>query len=101
MTDNKATAFADPVFNLIRVDPEFSFWDTENSRLQDGRASYGFGFHFFFLGGLQFNWAWAQRLNYTQFIPTGIDPVTGLLQWEPTEADGGDLRMDFYIMYDW
>jgi hypothetical protein len=101
LTDNKATAFADPVFNLIRVDPEFSFWDTENSRLQDGRASYGFGFHFFFLGGLQFNWAWAQRLNYTQFIPIGIDPNTGFVEWEPSEADGGDLRMDFYIIYDW
>ena len=57
--------------------------------------------HFFFLGGLQFNWAWAQRLDYTQFVPIGIDPTTGFIEWEPTRADTGNLQMDFYIIYDW
>ena len=93
--------FADPEYGFVRVSPEFSFWDSENDRLQDGRASYGFGFSFFFLGGLQFNWAWAQRLDFTQFVPESIDPITGFIQWRPSDGYRGDLSMDFYIVYDW
>ena len=43
------------------------FWDSENNRLQDGRASYGMGFQFLFIGGLQLNWVWSKRLPFTQY----------------------------------
>jgi outer membrane protein assembly factor BamA len=92
----------DPYTGVIRADysqpvPEiiqFKFWDNDNNRLQDGRASYGFGFQFFFIGGLQFNWVWSNRFDYTQFLyDVDGSPI-------PTEADKGDTRQDFYIMFD-
>ena len=100
--------FYDPNYNGnfggIRIDPAtqqavpFSFWDSENNRLQDGRASYGFGLQAFILG-LQMNWSWARRMEYTQYeldfgggtVPIGINK---------TKADTGGTRMDFYIVYD-
>jgi Tol biopolymer transport system component len=63
--------------------------------LQDGRASFGWGFQFLFLGGLQFNWVWAQRMDYLQYQYLG--PDAGTFQ----KVDAGGTRMDFYIMYDW
>lgn len=84
----------------IRVDPTtgqpvpFSFWDSDESRLQDGRASYGTGFQFFFIGGLQFNWAWAKRLDYTQVV---CDTISGCVK---TKANTGGWRSEFYIVYD-
>jgi hypothetical protein len=94
----------DPETRGIRVDysqevPQpigFEFWDSENNRLQDARASYGVGFQFFFIGGLQFNWVWSQRMDYTQYIyPDGLagPPVA-------VEADTGGTRSDFYIQFD-
>ncbi len=86
---------------LVRADPRtgqiipFRFWDSENDRLQDGRASYGFGFQFRFLGGLQLNWAWAEVLDYTQYV---FDFDTQ--QLVATEADTSGRRMDFYIAFD-
>jgi outer membrane protein assembly factor BamA len=88
----------------VRVDPlsgepiPFSFWDDENDRLQDGRASYGSGFQAFILG-LQMNWSWARQMDYTQYAiqfddlgnPTGISK---------TRANTGGTRMDFYIVFD-
>ena len=61
----------DPETFLIRADYSqipavpigFKFWDSENNRLQDARASYGVGFQFFFIGGLQFNWVWSKRME--------------------------------------
>jgi hypothetical protein len=78
----------------------FKFWDSDNHRLQDGRASYGFGFQFLFLGGLQFNWSWSRRLPYTQYSPV-FDPNSGaFLGLSPTKANTDGTHMDFYIVYD-
>ena len=91
-------------FGGVRIDPAtsesvpFSFWDGENNRLQDGRASYGFGLQAYILG-LQMNWSWARRLDYTQYeldfgggtVPIGINK---------TKANKGGTRMDFYIVFD-
>ncbi len=83
----------------FRVDPSngerigFKFWDSDNDRLQDGRASYGTGFQFFFIGGLQFNWVWSRQMDYTQYVCD----LAGCIK---TEADTGGTRMDFYIAFD-
>jgi hypothetical protein len=92
--------FYDPELGGFRVDPmtgpiRFKFWDSDESRLQDGRASYGMGFQFRFVGGLQFNWAFVTRMKYTQFVP---DLLTGSLV--KTEA-GDEHRSEFYIVFDW
>jgi WD40-like Beta Propeller Repeat len=101
----------DPLFGVIRADYSqatpvlipFDFWDSENGQLQDGRGSYGVGFQFFFLGGLQFNWIWAWRMDHTQyvyaiapsgFIDTSQPPV-------PVTLDTGGVVSDFYIQFDW
>ena len=81
--------FYDPDLNAVRVQPlvdssgnvtfrniPFDFYDSKNNRLQDLRGSYGAGFQFFFLGGLQFNWSWAKRLSYTRYVD---DPSTPLV----------------------
>ena len=100
----------DPSLRSIRIDVTgravpFKFWDSDNDRLQDGRASYGLGFHFLFLGGLQFNWAWAKRVEHTGFAR---DPLTGLAALDPLTGEpikikvkDSKTRMDFYIIYDW
>jgi outer membrane protein assembly factor BamA len=74
----------------------FKFWDSENNRLQDARGSYGFGLQFFFLGGLQFNWAWAKRMDYTQYL---FDPNVG--DFVPTKAHNGGYDVNFYIVFDY
>jgi hypothetical protein len=97
----------DPELRTIRVDPTtgqpipFEFWDSENDRLQDGRASYGAGFQLLFLGGLQFNWAWAKILPYTQFVPVLDDSGVFVVGLAPEEVDDDGTRMDFYIVFDW
>lgn len=75
---------------------EFDFWDSENNRLQDARGAYGFGFQFIFLGGLQFNWTWAERLAYSRWV-YDLDAMENVR----IEEDGGDRRMEFYIAFDW
>ena len=96
--------FYDPEFGFggFRVDPatgnpiKFKFWDSDNRRFQDGRGSYGWGFQFLFVGGLQFNWSWAQRMPYTRYVP---DPNNlGVLI--PQAGDTGGTRTDFYIIFD-
>ena len=99
--------FYDPDLQAIRAyfDPNtgelhnipFRFWDSQNHRFQDLRATWGAGFQFFFLGGLQFNWAWAKRLDYTRYVPDLTNP--GFLV--PIKADTGGVRSEFYIVYDW
>ena len=86
-------AVSHPILKGIKEE-DLKFWDSDNSRLQDGRASYGFGFQFFFIGGLQFNWVWSRRFDYTQFL---YDIDGSLI---PVEADTGGTRSDFYIMFD-
>lgn len=75
----------------------FHWWDRQNGRLQDLRASYGAGFQFFFLGGLQLNWAWAKRFPYTRYVPDPANPGTLM----PVEADTGGFKSVFYITFDW
>jgi hypothetical protein len=77
----------------------FKFWDSANSRLQDGRGSYGWGFQFLFIGGLQFNWAWAQRMPYTRYEPDSID-AQGRMVLVPRKADTGGTHTEFYIVFD-
>ncbi len=96
----------DPELGAIRTNPvfggnpiKFRAWDPEHHRLQDARGSYGFGFQFLFIGGLQFNWAWAQRLPYTRYVPI-FDPATLNYNLVPENADTGGRRMEFYIVYD-
>jgi hypothetical protein len=93
-------AFYDPVLRGIR-DPElypFEFWDSENSRLQDLRASYGVGFWVPILG-LQWNWVWSKKVPFTQYwpSPTAEDPFRLI----KVEADTDQVVSQFYIVYDW
>jgi Tol biopolymer transport system component len=74
----------------------FKAWDSANDRLQDARGSYGYGFQFRFIGGLQFNWVWSHRLPYTRYVP---DPA-GSGQLVPVKADTGGTRTDFYVVFD-
>ena len=98
--------FYDPELRGFRVTPDgepiaFDFWDSENSRLQDGRGAYGVGFQFFFLGGLQFNWVWANRLSYTQYCNDGInDPCLNGTNLIPVKARDVGTVSQFYIAFD-
>ncbi|HZN53762.1 MAG TPA: hypothetical protein VFB67_00440 [Candidatus Polarisedimenticolaceae bacterium] len=101
--------FYDPDLLAVRVEPDgfgsartvpFDWWDDKNDRLQDLRASYGAGFQFFFLGGLQLNWSWAKRLSYTHFV-FNDDPSTPQFDLVPVKADVGGVRTEFYITFDW
>jgi hypothetical protein len=97
----------DPELRNIRINPltgepiKFKFWDSDEDRLQDGRASYGTGFSFFFLGGLQFNWAWSKRLPYTQYQPVLDQSGFFIIDLVPEEVDDDETRVDFYIVFDW
>jgi hypothetical protein len=85
----------DSVARQFRAD-EFDFWDSENNQLQDGRAAYGVGFQFRFIGGLQFNWVWSHRLDYTQLTyPDGPDQPA-----VKVDGDTAGTRSDFYIQFD-
>jgi hypothetical protein len=89
----------DPATQSIRVRPDglqfvavpFDFWDSDSNQLQDGRASYGTGFQFLFLGGLQLNWIWAKRFAYMQY-----DPLNDLF----VKVDDSRTRQEFYIVFD-
>ena len=99
--------FFDPDAQVVRANFDgsrftavpFEMWDSENDRLQDLRGSYGVGFQFFFLGGLQFNWAWSHSMSYTTFADS--DPSVGIVQLQKVKADTGGWRQDFYIVFDW
>jgi hypothetical protein len=56
------------------------------------------GFQFFFIGGLQFNWAWAKRFPYTRYVDDPLLPGINLI---PVSANIGGLTSEFYIAYDW
>jgi outer membrane protein assembly factor BamA len=57
-------------------DQTFQFWDGENGRLKDGRASYGAGFSIYFLG-----------------LPWNIDFAR---QWDFKQTTGG-TQTEFYV----
>lgn len=92
----------DPTTGLVRFDATtgnaipFDFWDSENNRLQDLRGSYGTGLQFRFLGGLQFNWVWAKRLAYTEYV---FDFGSGTFG-PAVEAQRGGTESQFYITFD-
>ncbi len=91
--------FYDPDVQAVRPGIPFHWWDRANNRPQDLRGSWGSGFQFFFLGGLQFNWSWAKRFPYTRYID---DPSTPLVfDLIPVKADVGGVRTEFYITFDW
>ena len=93
-------SFYDPDGFFVRPGIPFNWWDNENNRMQDLRASYGAGFQFLFLGGLQFNWSWSKRMDYTRYVDG--DPSTPFV-FEPlaVKADTGGVRSEFYIAFDW
>jgi len=96
----------DPNSGFVRVDElgqpiEFGFWDSTNDRLQDLRGSYGVGFQFMFLGGLQFNWTFAKRLEFTEYVcdvPVFLGPCSGTVV--PVEGDNSGTQTQFYIAFD-
>lgn len=51
--------------NETTVFREFKFYDSDENRLQDGRASYGLGFSFW-MGFLELNWTFSRRLPYAE-----------------------------------
>lgn len=81
------------------VHRRFRFWDSENSKLGDGRAAYGFGWGFY-LGPFQLTWSFAKQLPNTVEVCNGIDASysTGC---EITRIDDpfhdGDTVTQFYI----
>ncbi len=89
---------------------EFDFYDSEENRLQDGRASYGFGFNFR-LGFLELNWTFARRLPYAEtrvtsqcsdafaLAFTAEEAAAALAQCPLEEVDDSTFRSDFYIGY--
>jgi outer membrane protein assembly factor BamA len=90
----------DPNTGFVRVDETggaipFDVWDSANDRLQDVRGSYGAGFQFLFLGGLQFNWVWAKRLPFTDFE---FDALSSTVV--PIEGDNSGTQTQFYITFD-
>jgi hypothetical protein len=92
-------SFYDPDAFAVRPGIPFDWWDSKNDRLQDLRGSYGAGFQFFFVGGLQFNWAWSKRLSYTRYVD---DPSTPLIfDLIPVEGNSGGTQSEFYITFDW
>jgi Tol biopolymer transport system component len=88
-------------FGFVARPIRFDFWDSEENRLQDGRASYGWGFQFRFIG-LQFNWVWANALPYTQFVPENLacNPFNEPCLLTPEERDP-ETQSEFYIAFDW
>jgi hypothetical protein len=53
---------------------EFDFWDSKNSSLGDGRASWGFGWNFW-LGPFQLTWAFARQFDNTFEVCETTDPA--------------------------
>ena len=113
----------DPRIGGLRIDERrrpvgAEFWNSDADHLQDGRASFGWGFQFFFLGGLQFNWVWSQRVDYEEtaydlFPPDQFNPFVEIRACtapaKPNQPCAGissgqapgRSRMDFYIAFDW
>jgi Tol biopolymer transport system component len=79
LTDPQITVFvADGDGNA--VPRRFKFWDSENGKLGDGRAAYGFGWNFY-LGPFQLTWTFAKHLENT----VEVCNVGGNLACDPGE----------------
>jgi Tol biopolymer transport system component len=96
--------FYDPDLNGVRP-PSFPFdwWDNVNNRPQDLRASYGAGFQFLFIGGLQLNWAWSKRFTYSGFDIIDDPTTPGIFDLiiAPVKRSSSGLHSEFYITFDW
>jgi WD40 repeat protein len=68
--------------NTVVLDPDtgavvrrrFDFWDSDNGKLGDGRAAYGFGWGFY-LGPFQLTWSFARQLENTVEVCARPDPM--------------------------
>ncbi len=60
--------------NRNAIPRRFKFYDSENHKLGDGRAAYGFGWNFY-LGPFQFTWVFAKQLPNTVEACELIDPL--------------------------
>ncbi|MGD8374731.1 MAG: hypothetical protein PVF68_01210 [Acidobacteriota bacterium] len=69
----------------------------ERTGLVDGRASYGFGFNFYF-GPLQLNWSFAHQLPYLETTP--CPPGAGT-EYCFFEIDKSGFTSSFYIGTQW
>jgi hypothetical protein len=58
------TVFCSDATCSSRLGRTFQFWDDENDKLGDGRASYGFGFNIW-LGPFQLTWVYARQFENT------------------------------------
>jgi WD40 repeat protein len=58
------TVFCSDATCTSRLGRTFQFWDDENDKLGDGRASYGFGFNIW-LGPFQLTWVYARQFENT------------------------------------
>ncbi|HKY31153.1 MAG TPA: hypothetical protein VJV23_01365 [Candidatus Polarisedimenticolia bacterium] len=89
---------------------DFKFYDSDENRLRDGRASYGLGFSFR-LGYLDLNWTFAKRLPFTETrfagsclaaanTATTFEELAAALASCPlVEVSDDAWRSDFYIGY--
>jgi hypothetical protein len=80
----------------------FKFWDDENDKLGDGRASYGFGFNVY-LGPFQLTWSFAHQMeNTVEVCETSIaapgTPCSTTRIDDPFHEDG--TVSQFYIATD-
>ena len=64
LTDPSISAFVVGPGGTQLVQRRYDFWDSENNKLGDGRASYGFGWNFW-LGPFQLTWTFARQLENT------------------------------------
>jgi hypothetical protein len=99
--------FNDPNGNVIPR--TYKFWDSENDKLGDGRAAYGYGFNVF-LGPFQLTWVFAHQLDNTvEVCDIPVDPLTGPVRActpadikridDPTHRNGSIGQ--FYISIDY
>jgi Tol biopolymer transport system component len=76
----------------------FRFWDSENSKLGDGRASYGFGWGFY-LGPFQLTWSFAKQLpNTIEVCDSALPPPSPctITRIDDPFHEGGTVTQ-FYI----
>jgi len=86
---------------------DFKFWDSDEDRLQDGRAAYGLGFSFS-MGFLDLHWNFSRRFAYAETQDTAlcdaslfVDPFFRAAATDQncflTETNDNNWRSDFWI----